>query len=463
MSTLTNLIVLVIGNGGREHALVWLAGRSPIVEKVFGWGPNAGILIEPKYQSLGDKMPDFAGIIEAAKKHGVDLALIGPEAPLVEGLSDALREAGIPVFGPSADAARLEGSKLFAKQAMDDARVPTAPAVSFMDHPNDPCLEPLLDHVLATGKNWPIVVKADGLCAGKGAMVCHDLYGAVDAIHRCLIAKEFSKAGQTLLIEQYLHGHPGLPRAEFSVLALVDIHGNFIMMPAAQDHKPVNDGDDGLNTGGMGAYAPIPWMTSDMMAQVGQTIFKPILAEMKKRDTPFSGVLYAGLIWTAQGPKVVEFNVRFGDPELQPLVMLLETDLILVLKAIADGESIAGLELNWKPGAAVCLVLASKGYPGSYEKGLDIYGLDQMPKDDPTFKAFHAGTRLRHTGQFLQTAGGRVLGLTQYWPQGLEGAAVRVRYLAALFSFGQYGQPGAGLHYRKDIGFGVSTSFSQNV
>jgi len=451
MSALGNLIVLVIGNGGREHALVWLASRSPLVGKILGWGPNVGILSESKYQSLGDKMPDFAGIIAAAKKHGVNLVLIGPEAPLVEGLADALREAGVPTFGPSAAAAQLEGSKCFAKQVMEDARVPTAPAVRFVREGRNPGYS-ALTYVL--GHPIPMVVKADGLAAGKGAMVCHSFLEAADAICRCFARDEFGGAGHTLLVERFLEGHPNLPRAEFSVLALVDQPGNIIMMPAAQDYKPVNDGDKGLNTGGMGAFSPIPWLTEDMMAQVGETVFAPTIAQMIQRGTPFSGVLYAGLMWTAEGPKVVEFNVRFGDPELQPLAMRLDIDLIPVMKAIADGESIKGTTLSWKSDAACCLVLASQGYPGSYRKGLGIYGLGDLPVG-PNLKVFHAGT-MRDDEQ-IRTNGGRVLNLTCCARTLIEAATV-AQARALKISFGDADKPGAGLHFRKDVGLGVPTS-----
>lgn len=446
--------VLIVGNGGREHVLADLASRSPAVEKFFCFGPNAGIRQEPKYCLLEpEEEPgnDVLSLIDFVRRHDISLTIVGPEAPLVAGVVDQFREAGLSIFGPTKAAAQLEGSKWFAKEAMSAARVPTAPAVRFERTQGEQAFWHILNHTL------PLVVKADGLAAGKGAMVCPDRLAAANAICRCFFRREFGGAGGVLLVERFLEHHPNLLRAELSVLALVDIHGNLIMFPAAQDYKPINDGDKGDNTGGMGAFAPVSWVTEAMMQQIGERIFSPTIAEMKKRGTPFSGVLYAGLMWTADGPKVVEFNVRFGDPELQPLVMLLETDLIPILKTIADGGSIADIKLQWKTGAAVCLVLASKGYPGSYEKGRDIYGLDKLPKDDPDFKVFHAGTRLR-ADQFPETNGGRVLDLTQYSPAGLEVAAARVRELASDFSFGKYGEPGFGVHFRTDVGIGVPTS-----
>jgi len=351
----------------------------------------------------------------------------------------------LPIFGPTAEAARLESSKIFAKTVMGTAGVPTAPACLWSSNQ----VAALLGDYAT--RDYPIVLKANGLAKGKGVTVCQTPVDAIGALVRCWQARDFGDGGEAVLLEDFLEGHPSLPRAEFSVLALVDIHGNIVPFVPAQDYKPVNDGDDSPNTGGMGAFGPIPWITKAMMEQVVETILKPMIAEMKKRGIPFSGVLYAGLIWTAEGPKVVEFNVRFGDPELQPLLMLLETDLIPILKLIARGESIAGIELKWKSGAAVCLVLASEGYPGKYAKGRDIYFPDEMPQG-PDFKVFHAGTK---KGNIVPlTDGGRVLNLVQRTDT-LEKAASTVLTLAQKFSFGKQGEAGYGVHHRTDIGFGV--------
>jgi phosphoribosylamine--glycine ligase len=303
----------------------------------------------------------------------------------------------------------LEGSKSFAKDVMRAAGVPTADAVRFgIAHADS-----ALNYAVAHGA--PVVIKADGLCGGKGAIVCQTEMDIRVAINRCFKAKEFGAAGEMILVEDFLAKHPMLPRAELSVLALVDFHGNFIMFPAAQDHKAVFDGDQGPNTGGMGSYAPVPWVKQTMMDVIGQDIFAPVIAEMQKRGTPFSGVLYAGLMWTFGGPKVVEFNVRFGDPEIQPLAMLLKTDLIPVLKKIADGESIADINLEWKPGAAVCVVMTSHGYPGSYPKGAEIIGLNHGSSGldiGESLQVFQAGTAF--DGEKIVTVGGRVLNVTSY-------------------------------------------------
>jgi phosphoribosylamine--glycine ligase len=273
--------------------------------------------------------------------------------------------------------------------------------------------------------DYPIVIKADGLCAGKGAMICHDYTEAFTAVCRFLIDDKFGAAGQTVLVEEFLRGDPGLDRAELSIMALVDVQGHFIMLPPAQDYKTIDDGDKGENTGGDGAFAPIPWVNQKMMAEIGQTILAPVIAEMKRRGTPFSGALYAGLMWTAEGPKVVEFNVRFGDPEFQPISRLLQTDLIPILKAIADGGSIADVELKWTGGYAVCVVIVSKGYPGEYQVGWPISGLgrnditqparfeDDHPLNRSAWKVFHAGTRYKGQGSQVLTAGGRVLNVVK--------------------------------------------------
>lgn len=398
--------VLVIGDGGREHALVWLAAQSPLVEDIFYFGQNAGSLSEPKCKKVILPALGNSGITQFAEQHGVDLIIVGPEQPLVDGLVDACQEVGVPAFGPTKEAAQLEGSKSFAKEVMREAGVPTADAVAFsVAH-----IQGALDY--ATIHEPPVVIKADGLCGGRGSIVCLGPDEIRIAIDRCFVQREFGPAGEKILVEDFLVGHPALRRAELSILALVDIHGNFIMFPPAQDYKEVRDHDFGPNTGGMGSFAPVPWVTAEMMEVVGQTIFAPVIAEMKKRKTPFSGVLYAGLMWTADGPKVVEFNVRFGDPELQPLTMLLKTDLIPVLKKIADGESIADVKLEWKRGAAVCVVMASYGYPGSYVKGAEIKGFDLAGLGlNDRIQIFQAGTKFNDDKKII-TAGGRVLGAT---------------------------------------------------
>lgn len=437
------LKVLIIGSGktagGREHVLVWLAGKSPQVEAVYCFGSNDGMRQEPKYITVDPEPQGVEATIVWAKENEINLVIVGPENPLAEGIVDRFREAGLTIFGPTQAAARLESSKFFAKKIMTTAKVPTARYRSF-------CHDELTQACNFVRNEYPYfsVVKADGLCAGKGAMVCRDLDQALRAIHRCLVDYEFGPAGEVILVEEFLKPHLKLRRAELSVLALVDIPGNFLMFPAAQDYKPVNDNDEDDNTGGMGSFAPVPWVSEAMMAQIGQKVFAPTINLMKNLGQPFSGVLYAGLMWTEEGPKVVEFNVRFGDPEIQALAMLLKTDLIPVLLAIAQGKSIADIKLEWLPGHAVCLVLVSKGYPGKYEKGLAING---CLSDLDDFKMFHAGTSNGKTN------GGRVLNLVQRSVFGLEATAATLPGLAIEVNWGD-GQK-TGPHFRTDIGLGV--------
>lgn len=441
------LEVLIIGGGktagGREHVLVWLACKSPRVEAVYCFGKNDGMRAEPKYVAVDSEPQGVEATIAWARENEIDLVIVGPENPLAEGIVDRFRQAGLTIFGPTQAAARLESSKFFAKKIMTTAKVPTAHYRSF-------CHEELAQACNFVRNEWPYfsVVKADGLCAGKGAMVCRDLNQALRAIHRCLVDHEFGSASESILVEEFLKPHLKLRRAELSILSLVDIHGNFLMFPAAQDYKAVNDNDDGENTGGMGSFAPVPWVAKEMMDQIGQKIFQPTIKVMQSLRNPFSGVLYAGLMWTAEGPKVVEFNVRFGDPEIQALAMLLKTDLIPILLTIAQGGSIAGVNLEWLPGYAVCLVLASKGYPGKYEKGLEITGREQFPFED-YYKEIYAGVKDGKTN------GGRVLNLVWY-ADGLEESALRVRDCAKCIAWGD-GQT-TGSHYRKDIGFNVPLS-----
>lgn len=439
------LRVLIIGSGktagGREHVLVWLAGKSPRVEEVYCFGANDGMRAEPKYIAVSPEPQGVDDMIAWVRENEIDLVIVGPENPLAEGIVDRFRAAGLTIFGPTQAAARLESSKFFAKKIMTTAKVPTARYRSFFH-------DELAQACNFVRNEYPhsSVVKADGLCAGKGAMVCRDLDQALRAIHRCLVDREFGPAGEAILIEEFLLPHPKLRRAELSILSLVDIHGNFLMFPAAQDYKPVNDNDEDDNTGGMGSFAPVPWVTEAMMNQIGRKIFEPTIKMMQSLGNPFSGVLYAGLMWTEDGPKVVEFNVRFGNPEIQALAKLLKTDLIPILLAIAQGKSIADVKLEWQPGYAVCLVLASKGYPEKYEKGLAISGLNQLPTLNE-FKVFHAGTKDGKTN------GGRVLDLVWHSMLGLEDAALVVRNLATKINWGD-GQT-TGPHYRTDIGLNV--------
>jgi phosphoribosylamine--glycine ligase len=387
------LNVLIIGNGGREHALAWKIAQSPRAAHVFVAPGNAGTAEDAENVNL--RSDDFAGLVRFAKDAKVDLTVVGPEAPLAAGIVDLFEKEGLRIFGPSKAAAELEASKVFCKNLLRSANVPSADyrafddferAITFLDERED----------------VPIVVKADGLAAGKGVIVCDHRHEAIEAVHRIARQKVFGDAGNQLVIEERLHGE------EASVLAITDGQ-TIVTLPPAQDHKRAKDGDQGPNTGGMGAYCPAPLVDDAMLHWIEEHILVPTVHAMKRSRRPFCGVLYAGLMITNQGPKVLEYNVRFGDPETQPLLMRLRTDLLDVLEAAADGRLDQIGPLEWDPRPAVCVVMASEGYPDEYVKGLPIRGLDEAAAM-PDVKVFHAGTALRD-GQVV-TAGGRVLGVT---------------------------------------------------
>lgn len=389
--------VLVVGGGGREHALAWKIGQSPRVETVFVAPGNAGTAAEDEFDCQNVDLPadDIARQVAFAKENAIDLTVVGPEAPLTAGLVDALQDSGLRAFGPSKAAAELEGSKVFCKDLLRHADVPSAEYRTFGDAESAKLY-------LTEREDVPIVVKADGLAAGKGVIVCDNKEEALDAVERIAGQREFGDAGARLVIEERLVGQ------EASVLAITD--GRTILtLPAAQDHKPAGDGDTGPNTGGMGAYCPTPLVDDKLMAEVEETVLVPTVHHMKRGRRPFRGVLYAGLMLTKKQPKVLEYNVRFGDPECQPLLMRLKTDLVDVLEATVDGQLDQIGPLEWDPRPAVCVVMASEGYPGSYEKGFPIRGLDEAAKL-PDTKVFHAGTASMD-GSVVNT-GGRVLGVT---------------------------------------------------
>jgi phosphoribosylamine--glycine ligase len=418
--------VLVIGKGGREHALVWKLAQSPRVERVFCAPGNAGTAAD------GVNVPidvnEFDKLIRFAKKEKVGLAIVGPEEPLVNGIVDVFQKEGLRIFGPSKAAARIEGSKVFAKQLMRHADVPTAEFKIF-DHS-----EPAKYWV--DTREYPVVVKADGLAAGKGVIVCANAEEAKRAIDRVMIQEEFgSKAGRQAVVEKRLEGE------ELSVLALVG--GRTILpLPPTQDHKPAFDGDHGPNTGGMGAYCPAPRGTPDLMAKIESEVFVPVVHAMKRGRYPFNGLLYGGIILTNQGPRVLEFNARFGDPETQPLLMRLKSDLLDLLEAVVD-ERLSELPdgaVVWDTRPAVCVVMSSAGYPGKYETGKPIAGLDEVSRMADV-KVFHAGTRFDN-GRVV-TDGGRVLGVTALGDT-LVAAKKRAYEAVARISF-------KGAHFRTDI------------
>ena len=389
--------VLVVGNGGREHALAWKITQSPRVQQVFVAPGNAGTARDATNVPIAATAQ--SALLRFAKENSIDLTIVGPEAPLVEGLVDAMESAGLKVFGPSKAAAELEGSKVFCKNLLHTANIPTATYQAFRS--GDEAARYLKDRY---EPNDPVhvVVKADGLAAGKGVIVCSKRAEALDAVDRISSRREFGAAGNELIIEEKLIG------MEASVLAITDGE-TIVTLPAAQDHKPAHDGDTGPNTGGMGAYCPTPIVDEAMMTRIESEVLVPVVHAMKRARRPFKGVLYAGLMLTASGPKVLEFNVRFGDPECQPLLMRLKTDLVDVLEAAVEGRLSELEPLEWDPRPSICVVMASEGYPGDYEKGREISGLDEADAVDDV-KVFHAGTKL--DGDRVLTDGGRVLGVT---------------------------------------------------
>lgn len=413
--------VLVIGGGGREHALVWKLAQSPRVNKIICAPGNAGIAELATCVNVSGE--DIPGLVNLAKNEGVDITVVGPEAPLAAGIVDAFQAAGLRIFGPTQKAAALESSKVFAKELMYKYNIPTAKYKVFAS------AESASRYIKETGT--PCVLKADGLAAGKGVIVARDEETALSAVQSIMVERVFGDAGSRLIVEECLVGE------EASVLAFTDGKTVLPMLPA-QDHKQVYDGDRGPNTGGMGAYCPAPVCSPELQNQILNEILMPAVKGMEAEGRPYKGVLYAGLMITDEGPKVLEFNVRFGDPEAQPLIMMLKTDLVDIIEAVLD-EKLDTVELKWRDGAAVCVVMASGGYPGSYAKGFPIYGLKNVPEG---VEVFHAGTAEKD-GKIV-TAGGRVLGVTAVEkdiPSAIELAYKGVEAI----SFKD-------VHYRKDIG-----------
>ena len=383
--------VMVIGSGGREHAIVWALSRSTGVDKVFCAPGNGGI------QELAELVPisvdDFDGLGQFALEKEVGLVVVGPDDPLADGIVDHLQEMGLKVFGPNKAAAQIEGSKIFMKDLCQKYEIPTAAYATFDDAGE------ALDYIRERGA--PIVLKADGLAAGKGVVVAETLEEAEAAVDKIMLQRAFGDAGERIIVEEFLAGQ------EVSILAFVD--GETVRpMIEAQDHKPAFDGDEGPNTGGMGTYAPVPQISRAELQQAVKTIIEPAARAMVQEGRPFSGVLFAGLMMTAEGPRLIEFNARFGDPETQVVLPLLKTDLLEALLATAEGR-LDQVELQWKEGAAVCVILASGGYPIRYEKGFAISGLDQVDA-----LVFHAGTKVE-AGRAV-TNGGRVLGVVATGP-----------------------------------------------
>ena len=417
--------VLVVGKGGREHALVWKLAQAARVTKVFCAPGNAGTAVD------GVNVPiethDFPTLIRFAKKENIALTVIGPEDPLAGGIVDEFQKAGLTVFGPTKDAAQLESSKVFAKKVMRDADVPTAEFRVF-DHP-----EPA--RIYVESREYPVVVKADGLAAGKGVIVCSNTLEALSAVERIMIQEEFGRtAGRQIIVEKRLEGE------ELSVLAIV-AGRTIIPLAPAQDHKRAFDGDTGPNTGGMGAYCPAPLATEELMTLVETQALVPTVHAMKRKRMPFRGILYAGVMATNQGPRILEYNCRMGDPETQPVLMRLKTDLFELFLATAQDRLDSIEPLEWDPRPAICVVLASGGYPGPFAKGKIISGLAEAGKV-PGVKVFHAGTKLEDG--LPVTDGGRVLGVTAI------GDTLAAAQKAAYEAVSKISFPG--MFYRKDIG-----------
>ena len=421
--------VLVIGSGGREHALVWKIRQSPRVSKIYCAPGNAGIADHAELIALA--ADDIDGLCAWAEKEQIDLTIVGPELPLSLGIVDLFEARGLRVFGPNRAAAQLEGSKAFTKALMQQQGVPTAAFGVFRDPAK---ASRYIEEVGA-----PIVVKADGLAAGKGVLLCATPAEAQSAITTIIRERQFGDAGDQVVIEEFLHGE------EASFLAFTD--GTHILpLASSQDHKPVFDGDRGPNTGGMGAYSPAPIVTPALTDQIVQDVLTPVVQGLKYRNIVYKGVLYAGLMIRDGQAKVLEFNVRFGDPECQPLMLRLKSDLVEVMDAVID-ERLDQVTLDWDDRSAVCVVLTAAGYPGSYEKGREIAGLEQFAawKDGAVF---HAGTKRQ--ADALVTHGGRVLGVTA------TGTDINQAISTTYQAVQRISWPG--MHYRRDIGQRALTS-----
>ena len=415
--------VLVVGGGGREHTLVWKIAQSRKVSKVYCAPGNAGTA------ELAENVPIAADEVQQlfrfAERESIGLTVVGPEAPLVAGLVDRFQAHGLPAFGPSQRAAELEGSKVFAKHIMRKHGIPSAHYDVFET------VDAAEEHIRKA--TFPLVVKADGLAAGKGVTVCHERKQAFDAIDKAMRERVFGDAGNRLVVEECLIGE------EASILAITD--GRTILpLPTSQDHKPIFDNDEGPNTGGMGAYSPAPVITDAQHDRIERDVVIPIVHAMNKEERPYRGVVYAGIMMTDDGPRVLEFNVRLGDPETQPILFRLQSDIVPVLRAVAEGN-LQDIKVEWDPRPAVCVVLASGGYPGKYEKGKPITGLDEAAAMDDVM-VFHAGTALK--GGQVVTAGGRVLGVTAKGDD-IQAAIARAYEAVAKIHF-------HGMQCRADIG-----------
>ncbi len=415
--------VLVVGSGGREHAIVWKLSQSERVGKIYCAPGNPGIGQHAECVPLATD--DIEGLKSYALQEGIDLTIVGPELPLTLGLVDTFKGAGLRAFGPSRMAAEIEGSKSFSKVLMEKYGIPTARYRTFTD--------PEAAKAYAETEKLPLVVKANGLAAGKGVIICNTLEDVKGAIDMIMKERAFGEAGRKILIEEFLTGQ------EASFIAITDGSAVLPLSPS-QDHKQVYDGDEGPNTGGMGAYSPVPLITSELQGAIMSDIMLLTVKALKREGRPYKGVLYAGLMITEDGPKVLEFNCRFGDPEAQPILMRMKSDLLDIMLASIDG-TLSDTSVEWDPGSAVCVVMTSEGYPGSYRKGQVISGLDAVSRLDGVF-VFHAGTALK--GGAFVTAGGRVLCVSGLGAD-IREAIERTYKAVEMITWD-------GVHYRHDIG-----------
>lgn len=415
--------ILVVGTGGREHALVWKISQSPRVDKIYCAPGNAGTA--ELAENINIAADDIQALKKFAKENKIDLTVVGPEVPLVLGIANEFEKEGLKIFGPRKEAAIIEGSKVFAKQFMIKNEIPTAQAGIF-DHAKE--AEAYINVIGA-----PVVVKADGLAAGKGVIVCKTKDEAVSAVRMIMEEKVFGKAGEKVVIEECLVGE------EASIIAFTDGE-SIIPLASSQDHKRVFDNDQGPNTGGMGAYSPAPVVSDRLMEEIDLNVLNPFVSGMKQEGIIYKGVIYAGIMVTKQGPKVLEFNCRMGDPETQPILMRMKSDIVPILEAVVEGK-LGHKLIEWEEKAAVCVVMASGGYPGEYEKGIPITGIDKVDQLPNAF-VFHAGTKLIDSN--VATSGGRVLGVTALGDN-IKFAIENAYRAVSLIKF-------KNMNYRKDIG-----------
>ena len=417
--------ILVIGSGGREHALAWKISQSPHLEKLFCAPGNPGTMSIAENVAIDSS--DIQGLADFAAKEKIGLTVVGPEFPLTMGIVDEFEERGLKIFGPDKRTAELEGSKVFAKQFMERHKIPTA-GCEIAESPEE------AKEILNSGKfSFPVVVKADGLAAGKGVIICENLKEAEEVVRLIMVERKFGEAGRRVLVEEYLRGK------ETSFIVLSDGE-EVVPLVTTMDHKPVYDGDKGPNTGGMGAISPSPFIDKELFSEIMRSIVFPTVTHMREEGRKYKGVLYVGLMLTEEGPKVLEYNCRFGDPETQPQVLRMESDLVDILLAIIE-EDAQGKEIQWSPKASGCVVLASGGYPLAYEKGKRIEGLNQA-SETPGIAVFHAGTKFQE-GEYY-TNGGRVLGICAS-EENLNVTMEKIYKSISGISF-------EGMHFRKDIG-----------